>query len=192
MSREHPSGEDAASSSTRSLLTSTKLQSIRPDPQTPVVLRFDCTVDHALKVKCSLITVKMFANPRLRLTDLELQVLSSQQILSAPVVACSEDDTPGDCTDVIGFIDIRDVLVSFLSGKRQTDLTVLLHAFATWQFDVIAAACIFIVQGRFIGWFAGLSMPQMKGQPMLQCMHALEAAGKSFGAKKLQELPELG
>lgn len=32
----------------------------------------------------------------------------------------------------------------------------------------------------------------MKGHSMLQCMHALEAAGKSFGAKKLQELPELG
>lgn len=46
-----------------------------------------------------------------------LQVLSSQQILSAPVVACSEGDTPDDCTDVIGFFDIRDVLVSFLSGK---------------------------------------------------------------------------
>ena len=46
-----------------------------------------------------------------------LQILSSQQILSAPVVACSEGDAPDDCTDVIGFIDIRDVLVSFLSRK---------------------------------------------------------------------------
>ena len=47
---------------------------------------------------------------------LDVQVLSAQQILSAPVVACSESDAPDDCTDVIGFIDIRDVLVSFLSG----------------------------------------------------------------------------
>ena len=44
------------------------------------------------------------------------QVLSAQNILSAPVVACSASDLPDDCTDVIGFIDIRDVLVSFLSG----------------------------------------------------------------------------
>ncbi|KAL3155291.1 hypothetical protein ABBQ32_013075 [Trebouxia sp. C0010 RCD-2024] len=128
MASESTSGGNALSTP-RSLLTSTKLQAIRPDPQTPVVLRFDCTVDHALKV------------------------LSSQQILSAPVVACSEEDTPDDCTDVIGFIDIRDVLLSFLSD---------------------------------------LSMSSMKGHSMLQCMHALEAAGKSFGAKKLQELPELG
>ena len=27
---------------------------------------------------------------------------------------------------------------------------------------------------------------------MLQCLHALEAAGKSFGAKKLRDLSELG
>lgn len=32
----------------------------------------------------------------------------------------------------------------------------------------------------------------MKGQPMLQCMHDLEAAGRSFGAKKLRDLSELG
>lgn len=56
--------------------------------------------------------------PTSRPTDLELQVLSSQQILSAPVVACSDEDTPDDCGDVIGFIDIRDVLLSFLSGKQ--------------------------------------------------------------------------
>lgn len=53
-------------------------------------------------------------------------MLSAQQILSAPVVACSEGDTPDDCTDVIGFIDIRDVLVSFLSGKL-ADLTAATH-----------------------------------------------------------------
>ena len=35
-------------------------------------------------------------------------------------------------------------------------------------------------------------MPQMKGQAMLQCMHALEAAGRTFGAKKLRDLSELG
>ena len=35
-------------------------------------------------------------------------------------------------------------------------------------------------------------MPQMKGQAMLQCMHALEAAGRSFGVKKLRDLSELG
>lgn len=47
-----------------------------------------------------------------------LQVLAAQHILSAPVVACTEGDTPDDCTDVIGFVDIRDVLVSFLAGNR--------------------------------------------------------------------------
>jgi len=39
---------------------------------------------------------------------------------------------------------------------------------------------------------AGLNMPHMKGQPMLQCMHTLEEAGKAFGTKKLQDLSELG
>ncbi|KAL0030536.1 hypothetical protein WJX79_002975 [Trebouxia sp. C0005] len=83
--------EPVRPTSVRTLLTSTKLQGLRPKSQTPVVLRFECSVDHALKV------------------------LSAQKILSAPVVACSESDAPDDCTDVIGFIDIRDVLVSFLS-----------------------------------------------------------------------------
>ena len=51
MAGESTSGEDVHSTSTRTLLTSRKLQDILPKPQTPVVLRFDCTVDHALKVR---------------------------------------------------------------------------------------------------------------------------------------------
>lgn len=50
MAGESTSGGDAQPTSTRTLLTSTKIQAIRPEPQTPVVLRIDCTVDHALKV----------------------------------------------------------------------------------------------------------------------------------------------
>ncbi len=107
--------------SARTLLTSTKLQGLRPKSQTPVVLRFECSVDHALKVlsliKSSLSLLLLCASSAQSLVS--LQVLSAQKILSAPVVACSESDAPDDCTDVIGFIDIRDVLVSFLSGMRK-------------------------------------------------------------------------
>lgn len=92
MTDQTTSSSGGPASSPRTLLTSTKLQALRPHSQTPVVLRYEHTVDHALKV------------------------LSAQNILSAPVVACSASDLPDDCTDVIGFIDIRDVLVSFLSG----------------------------------------------------------------------------
>lgn len=133
MAGESTSGEDACKTSTRTLLTSTKLQDIQPKPQTPVVLRFDCTVDHALKVRwfcATVICAITHALPGLTVEDAapdlqvdKLQVLSSQQILSAPVVACSEGDTPDDCTDVIGFVDIRDVLVSFLSGKLANCVT---------------------------------------------------------------------
>ena len=41
-------------------------------------------------------------------------------------------------------------------------------------------------------WHIGLDMLHMKHQSMLQCMHTLESAGKSFGDKKLQDLSELG
>ena len=53
------------------------------------------------------------------LSNRKLQVLAANKILSAPVIACSEGDAPDDCTDVIGFMDIRDALVSFLAGESR-------------------------------------------------------------------------
>lgn len=55
-----------------------------------------------------------------------LQTLAANRILSAPVVATSETSGTGtprisvtseDITDVLGFVDLRDVLASFLRGE---------------------------------------------------------------------------
>ena len=112
------------------------------------------------------------------------QVLSAQKILSAPVVACDEADSPDDCTDVIGFIDIRDVLVSFLSGAQSVirldcDKEVRLGHSLALKLESAVTADVGVLKC-------------LEGQPMLQCMHTLEEAGKAFGNKKLQDLSELG
>lgn len=45
------SQHDDGSTGLRRLLASTKLQALRPKPQTPVVLRFEHTVEHVLEVR---------------------------------------------------------------------------------------------------------------------------------------------
>lgn len=45
------SQDDQGSAKLRTLLASTKLQALRPKPQTPVVLRFEHTIEHVLEVR---------------------------------------------------------------------------------------------------------------------------------------------
>ena len=104
-------------------------------------------------------------------------MLAAKKILSAPVVACSEGDAPDDCTDVIGFVDIRDVLVNFLSGKHS-------HRLASPAYNFQSTACC--------SGTVGLNLNELKSQPMLQQMHQLEEAGRSFAKKKLSDISELG
>lgn len=175
------SQQDEPSTTLRRLLASTKLQALRPRPQTPVVLRYEHTVEHVLEARFGLVCPCMLMEEdkliRLDAKNTTSQVLAAKKVLSAPVVACSEGDAPDDCTDVIGFVDIRDILVSFLAGTDQPHPHVYsLISRYTYRYGAIA----------------GLNRKEIEGKPMLQQMHHLEEAGKTFARKKLSEISELG
>ena len=115
-----------------------------------------------------------------------VQVLSAQKILSAPVMACSDSDTPDDCTDVIGFVDIRDILVSFLSGTCKPEINPQVNLHFESLFSGVRTTC------TACQYDTGLDIQELQSQHMLQCMHLLEEAGNAFGKKRLQDLSELG
>uniref|UniRef100_A0A7S0X0C9 CBS domain-containing protein n=1 Tax=Chlamydomonas leiostraca TaxID=1034604 RepID=A0A7S0X0C9_9CHLO len=82
----------------RTLLINTKVSGLK-QPQVVAVLKDSATVDQALKV------------------------LAENKILSAPVVVAQEGDDasqsatvqPGEAADILGFVDIKNILDSFLS-----------------------------------------------------------------------------
>lgn len=109
------------------------------------------------------------------------QTLAANRILSAPVVATSETTGTGtprisvtseDITDVLGFVDLRDVLASFLRGVRVD----VLHAFTLEQ------------QQQHLE-LDGSSIKNMK---MLQRLRVLESKGQEFASKSLRELKGSG
>lgn len=115
------------STSARSFLTHTKLAELTKGKtaQDVVVLRQDTTVELALRVR-----VWTHDGSTSTLT----QTLAANRILSAPVVATSETTGTGtprisvtseDITDVLGFVDLRDVLASFLKGMWRQEM--MLH-----------------------------------------------------------------
>ena len=99
--------------SARKLLVSTRVEALRAGhPQKLTLLRDNATIEQAL------------------------QELAKLMVLSAPVVSCASDTvsvatdptwpmgTPAD--DTLGFLDIRDILCSFLHGKTRACLAALL------------------------------------------------------------------
>jgi hypothetical protein len=111
------------------LLSQTTLGALLKEQQHIVTIKDNASVDQTLRVSCAgqrRCAAQECRDSRRRTCRPALaQVLASRKILSAPVVSTVPDqdvehlDTavPHDCIkDVAGFIDIRDVLSSFLQG----------------------------------------------------------------------------
>lgn len=122
-----------------------------------------------------------------------MQALAAQKILSAPVVVPAEGATIGEefspnqsPQDILGFVDIQDILTGFLTGELKYVCS--LDCFSTSCFSSIVLT-IFLV---FPSVFTEVDMSTIAGVKMLKRMHILEEAGRVYSSKTLKDLPSLG